>query len=78
MQSGIMFESITGGYILAGYHEVIYTQACKDKVEEVKREMEQSGNKRVLWRIFDDRSVAPAWSLKADAHNAAEAEALKQ
>jgi len=51
MQSGIMFESITGGYILAGYHEVIYTQACKDKVEEVKREMEQSGNKRVLWRI---------------------------
>lgn len=25
MQSGIMFESITGGYILAGFHEVIYT-----------------------------------------------------
>ena len=51
MQSGIMFESITGGYILAGYHEVIYTQACKDKVEEVKREMEATGKKRVLWRI---------------------------
>jgi len=25
MQSGIMFESMTGGFILAGYHEVIYT-----------------------------------------------------
>lgn len=51
MQSGIMFESMTGGYILAGYHEVIYTQATKDKLEEVKQEMEASGKKRVLWRI---------------------------
>lgn len=25
MQAGIMFESITGGYVLAGFHEVIYT-----------------------------------------------------
>lgn len=25
MQAGIMFESITGGYFLAGFHEVIYT-----------------------------------------------------
>lgn len=25
MQAGIMFENITGGYILAGFHEVIYT-----------------------------------------------------
>lgn len=25
MQAGIMFEHITGGYILAGFHEVIYT-----------------------------------------------------
>jgi hypothetical protein len=51
MQSGIMFESLTGGYILAGYHEVIYTQATKDKLEEVKQEMEATGKKRVLWRI---------------------------
>lgn len=36
MQSGIMFESLTGGYILAGYHEVIYTQATKDALEKVK------------------------------------------
>lgn len=25
MQAGIMFEWITGGYVLAGFHEVIYT-----------------------------------------------------
>lgn len=46
-----MFESITGGYILAGYHEVIYTQSTKDKLEEVKHEMATTGKKRVLWRI---------------------------
>lgn len=46
-----MFESITGGFVLAGYHEVIYTQATKDKLEEVKQEMEATGKKRVLWRI---------------------------
>jgi hypothetical protein len=46
-----MFESITGGYVLAGFHEVIYTQALKDTLEQVKREMEETGKKRVLWRI---------------------------
>ena len=46
-----MFETITGGFVLAGYHEVIYTQACKDKVDEVRHEMEVTGKKRVLWRI---------------------------
>ena len=51
MQAGIMFETMTGGYILAGYHEVIYTQSTKDKLEEVKKEMEETGKKRVLWRI---------------------------
>ena len=25
MQAGIMFEALTGGFVLAGYHEVIYT-----------------------------------------------------
>jgi len=36
---------------MAGYHEVIYTEATKDKLEQVKAEMEASGEKRVLWRI---------------------------
>jgi len=30
MQAGIMFEWITGGYVLAGFHEVIYTEGTKD------------------------------------------------
>ena len=51
MQSGIMFESLTGGYIIAGYHEVMYTQATKDALERAKKEMEETGKKRILWRI---------------------------
>lgn len=35
-----MFESITGGYFLAGFHEVIYTQATKDALDKVRSEME--------------------------------------
>lgn len=51
MQAGIMFEHITGGYVLAGFHEVIYTQATKDALEQAKREMIETGKKRVFWRI---------------------------
>jgi isopenicillin N synthase-like dioxygenase len=29
LQAGIMFEQITGGYVHAGYHEVMYTEATK-------------------------------------------------
>lgn len=29
MQAGIMFEWITGGYVLCGFHEVVYTEATK-------------------------------------------------
>jgi hypothetical protein len=28
------FENITGGYVLAGYHEVIYTEATKAAYEK--------------------------------------------
>ncbi len=45
-----MFESITGGYILAGYHEVIYTDRTKAVVEKVKEEI-AAGKERVLWRV---------------------------
>jgi isopenicillin N synthase-like dioxygenase len=34
MQAGIMFEHVTGGYVLAGYHEVIYTDATKAALEK--------------------------------------------
>jgi hypothetical protein len=32
LQSGIMFEHLTGGYIEAGFHEVVYDDNVKAKV----------------------------------------------
>jgi hypothetical protein len=37
------FENITGGYVLAGYHEVIYTEATKAAVER-RREVLKENN----------------------------------
>ena len=34
LQAGIMFEHITGGYVTAGYHEVIYTEKAKEVVDK--------------------------------------------
>jgi len=31
-----MFESLTGGYILAGFHEVIYSEATKEAYLKAK------------------------------------------
>jgi hypothetical protein len=31
-----MFEHMTGGYVLSGFHEVVYTEAVKEAVEKVK------------------------------------------
>ena len=50
LQAGAMFEHITGGYIHSGYHEVIYTDACKTALERVKQENLEGAN-RVLWRV---------------------------
>ena len=46
LQAGSSFEHITGGYVLAGYHEVIYTEDTK-KALQVARE----DNDRILWRV---------------------------
>ena len=51
MQAGAMFESITGGHVLAGFHEVIYTQATKDALLKVKAEAAAGGKHRSQWRI---------------------------
>ena len=45
MQAGKTFEHITGGYVLAGFHEVVYTEATKKKYEEAKE------NGRSTWRV---------------------------
>ena len=34
VQSGTTFEHIAGGYVMSGFHEVIYTEATKDVVEK--------------------------------------------
>ena len=40
-QSGTTFEHITGGYVMSGYHEVIYTDATKEIMEKKKLEFEE-------------------------------------
>lgn len=50
MQAGIMFEWITGGYVLAGFHEVVYTDATKRVLEQNLADREQ-GLRKSHWRI---------------------------
>jgi hypothetical protein len=45
-----MFEHITGGYVLSGYHEVIYSKETAEVVNKVKEEIAQ-GKERILWRV---------------------------
>jgi hypothetical protein len=42
---------MTGGYVHAGYHEVMYTDATKNTLDAVKKEAEESGDERILWRV---------------------------
>ena len=51
MQAGAMFEHLTGGYVLAGYHEVIYTEGTKAALERAKAESAQTGKERIYWRV---------------------------
>ncbi len=50
LQAGAMFEHITGGYVLNGYHEVIYTEDTQRVVDQVKEDNANGGN-RSLWRV---------------------------
>lgn len=36
LQAGKTFEHLTGGYVLAGLHEVIYTEQTKEAFEKAK------------------------------------------
>ena len=38
IQAGANFEHITGGYVLSGYHEVMYSEDTKKAMENAKRE----------------------------------------
>ena len=46
LQAGIQFERLTGGYVMAGFHEVIYTQKTKDTVQ---RRIEEEGDDKPIW-----------------------------
>ena len=45
LQAGKTFENITGGYVLAGFHEVIYTDQTKAAMQKAEAEG------RSTWRI---------------------------
>ena len=45
-----MFEQITGGYVHAGYHEVMYTDATKEVVDK-KLEENENGANNIMWRV---------------------------
>lgn len=45
-----MFEQITGGYVTAGYHEVMYNESTKAVVDKKLSENE-AGASNILWRI---------------------------
>lgn len=51
MQAGKMFEHLTGGYVHAGYHEVIYTEATKAALERRRAEAREQGKQHIPWRI---------------------------
>ena len=51
MQAGIMFEWITGGYVLAGFHEVVYTEDTKRVRDQNIQITQEQGIRKSTWRI---------------------------
>lgn len=73
MQAGVMFEQITGGYVKAGFHEVVYTEQTKAIVEKKLEENKNGKNpEHILWRISStlfghlrhDVDISPMAELK--------------
>jgi hypothetical protein len=50
LQCGIMLEQLTGGYCMAGYHEVVYNERTEQVVQKKLAENE-NGGKNIMWRI---------------------------
>ena len=52
IQAGIQLEYLTGGELIAGFHEVVYTEDAAKKVAQQKKENEELGEmKNLLWRV---------------------------
>ena len=61
-----MFEHLTGGYVLAGFHEVVYTEQTKAALEAAKKEAERIA--RENW----ERKEAERMEREEQARKAAE------
>ena len=51
IQSGTSFEHISGGYVLAGFHEVVYTEATKEAFKKRDEQLKAQGINRRQWRV---------------------------
>lgn len=51
IQSGTSFEHISGGYVLAGFHEVVYTDATKVAFNKRDEHLKAQGINRRQWRV---------------------------
>jgi len=53
LQSGIQFEYLTGGKVLCGFHEVVYTKEVQDLVNKTKEENKKKpeNERKSLFRI---------------------------
>jgi isopenicillin N synthase-like dioxygenase len=76
LQSGITFEHITGGYVHAGFHEVVVTESTVQAYEKAK----ESGN--IPWRISSTlfanfRSSAECYPLLGISHLTSEEDKIK-
>lgn len=45
LQAGIMFEKLTGGFVMAGFHEVVYNEGTDEAVRKAREE------DRPRWRV---------------------------
>jgi len=53
LQAGIQFEYLTGGNVLCGFHEVVYTKEVREKVLKIQEENKNKppGERKILWRV---------------------------
>lgn len=52
LQAGIQLEYLTGGSLMAGFHEVVYTEEVKKVADQRKEENKKLGyDKHKLWRV---------------------------
>jgi len=53
LQAGIQFEYLTGGEVLCGFHEVVYTHDVYEQIQKIKEENKgkNESDRKILWRI---------------------------